>query len=141
MDDLAKKLRADADQIEVSISPQLDDRIRASLESANQDTSLPVAKSQPASFWWASSLTGVAATLAIIAIVNLNRPEPDIAITEPPPASMTMSNFEWNLQPAVLTETLEQELADIQSDLKKAEQAVRDDLRQTKVRARSEEGL
>ncbi|MGI9222113.1 MAG: hypothetical protein ACR2QS_13875 [Woeseiaceae bacterium] len=140
MDDLANKLRADAEQIDVSITPQLDDRIRASLESANQDKAQPAAKSQPASYWWASSLTGVAATLAIIAIVNLSGPEPDVAITEPPP-SLTMSNFEWNLQPAVLTETLEQELADIQSDLKKAEQVVRDDLRQTRVQARSEEGL
>ena len=141
MDDLAKKLRADSEQIEVSISPQLDDRIRASLESANQDPAAPSSRNQSTSFWWASSLTGVAATLAIIAIVNLNGQKPDVAITEPPPPSMAMTKFEWNLQPAVLTESLEQELADIQSDLKKAEQVVREDLGQTGMQAGSEEGL
>ncbi|MGI9201876.1 MAG: hypothetical protein ACR2QL_12505 [Woeseiaceae bacterium] len=141
MDDLAKKLQADAEQIEVSISPLLDDRIRASLEGANQDRAVPLKKSQPASFWWASSLTGVAAALAIIAVVNLSGSDPEVGITEPPPPSLAMSRIEFNLQPAVLTQTLEQELADFQADLKKAEQVVRDDLRQTGVKALSEEGL
>jgi hypothetical protein len=141
MDDLAKKLRADAEQIEVSISPLLDDRIRASLESANQDGVVTGRRSQSASFWWASSLTGIAAALALIAIVNVTGPEPEIGITEPPPPSLAMSRMEFNLQPAVLTQTLEQELADIQADLRKAEQVVRDDLEQTGVRALSKKGL
>ena len=141
MDDLAKKLQADAEQIEVSISPLLDDRIRASLESANQDGVATGSKSQPASFWWASSLTGIAAALALIAIVNVTGSDPEIGITEPPPPSLATSRMEFNLRPAVLTQTLEQELADIQADLRKAEQVVRDDLRQTDVKALSEEGL
>ena len=128
MDNLAKKLQADAEQIEVSVSPLLDDRIRASLESTSQDGAVPARQSQPPSFWWASSLTGVAAALAIIAIVNLTGSDPEIGVTEPPPPSLAMSRIEFNLQPAVLTQTLEQELVDIQADLKKAEQAVRDDI-------------
>lgn len=141
MDDLGKKLKTDAERIEVAISPQLDDRIRASLGSASQDPVTPIVKHQSATFWWASSLTGVAATVAFVAFVNLGGPEPDMAVTEPPPAAMPATRFEWNLQPAVLTQSLEQELADIQSDLKKAEQVVRDDLQHTGVRALSEKGL
>ena len=141
MDDLAKKLRADAEQIEVSISPQLDDRIRASLESATQDRPKPVSKKQPGSFWWASSLTGIAAAAAVIALINMNAADPDTAVTQPPPPSLSASRIDFNLKPAVLTQTLEQELQDIQSDLKKAEQAVRDDLPQTGVQALTDEGL
>jgi hypothetical protein len=127
MDKLAKQLREDADQVEILISAELDDRIRASLHSASQER-VPATDRRPASFWWASSLTGVAATLAVVAIVNLNGPEPEIGITEPAPTQFAVANFDWNLQPAVLTETLEQELVDFQADLKKAEQAVRSDL-------------
>ena len=87
MDDLAKKLRADAEQIEVSISPQLEDRIRASLESATQDRPEPVSKKQPRSFWWASSLTGIAAAAAVIAIINISGPDPDTTVNQPPPPS------------------------------------------------------
>ena len=140
MDDLAKKLRADAEQIEVSISPQLEDRIRASLESATQDRPQAASKQQPRSFWWASSLTGIAAAAAVIAVINMSGPDPDTAVTQPPP-SLSASRIDFNLKPAVLTQTLEQELQDIQSDLKKAEQAVRDDLRQTGVQALSDDGL
>lgn len=141
MDDLAKKLRADAEQIEVSISPQLEDRIRASLESATQDRPQAASKKQPRPFWWASSLTGIAAAAAVIAIININGPDSDTAVTQPPPPSLSASRIDFNLKPAVLTQTLEQELQDIQSDLKKAEQAVRDDLRQTGVQALTDEGL
>ena len=141
MDDLAKKLRADAEQIEVSISPQLEDRIRASLESATQDRPEPVSKTQSRSFWWASSLTGIAAAVAVIAIVNISGPDPEVAVTQPPPPSLSASGIDFNLKPAVLTQTLEQELQDIQSDFRKAEQAVREDLEQTGVRAHSAKGL
>ena len=141
MDDLAKKLRADAEQIEVSISPQLEDRIRASLESVTQDRPQAASKQQPRSFWWASSLTGIAAAAAVIAIINISGPDPDTAVTQPPPPSLSASRIDFNLKPAVLTQTLEQELQDIQSDLKKAEQAVRDDLPQTGVQALTDEGL
>lgn len=133
MDDLANKLRADAEQIEVSVSAQLDDRIRASLEGASQDKAVPARKSQPASFWWASSLTGIAATLLVIVIVNLTVQEPEPAITEPPLPQQLVGQFDWHLEPAVLTQTLEQELVAIQSDLKKAEQRVREDIEQVVV--------
>jgi hypothetical protein len=128
MDKLAKRLRDDADQIEVLVSPELDDRLRASVQGIKQEARAEkAATSRPASFWWASSLTGVAATLAVISIVNLTGPEPEIAITEPPAQAFSMPKFDWKPQPAMLTEILEEELENIQSDLKKAEQAVKED--------------
>jgi hypothetical protein len=128
MDKLAKRLREDAQQIEIRISPELENRIEASLRSVDQDSVAPAKSRQPASFWWASSLTGIAATIAIVAIVNLSGPEPELGITEPPQQVFSVPQFDWKPKTAILTETLEQELIDIQSDLKKAEQKVRDDL-------------
>ena len=128
MDKLAKRLREDADQIEVLISPELDNRIRASLQSISQEGGSTAKNRQSTSFWWASSLTGVAATLAIVAVVNLSEPEPEVGITEPPQQTFSIPQFDWKPKRAMLTETLDQELVDIQSDLKKAEQTVRDDL-------------
>jgi hypothetical protein len=128
MDKLAKRLRDDADQIEVMISPELESRIEASLRSVSQAGAAPVKSRQSAWFWWASSLTGVAATLAIVIVVNFSKPEPDAGITEPPQQALSVPQFDWKLKTAMLTETLEQELVDIQSDLKKAEQTVRDDI-------------
>jgi hypothetical protein len=128
MDDLAKQLRQDADQIKVLITPELENRIQASLRSVAQDDGESVKSRQSAWFWWASSVTGVAATLAIIVVVNLSKPELETAITEPPQQTLSVPKFDWKLKPAVLTDTLEQELVDIQSDLKKAEQTVRADI-------------
>jgi hypothetical protein len=128
MDKLAKRLREDAQQIEIRISPELENRIEASLRSVDQDSVAPEKSRQSASFWWASSLTGVAATLAIVAVVNFSKPEPQIGITEPPQQTFSVPQFDWKPKTAMLTESLEQELVDIQSDLKKAEQTVRDDI-------------
>jgi hypothetical protein len=129
MDKLAKRLRDDAGQIDVVISAELDARIRASLEGAKQEARVSASGvRRPAAFWWASSLTGVTAAIVVVVIVNLNRPEPGIAITEPPMQAFTVPQFEWKPKTAMLTETLEKELEDIQSDLKKAEQVVKEDI-------------
>ena len=133
MDKLAKELREDAQRIEAKVSPQLEERIRASLASAAQERAPAAPASHAASFWWASSLTGIAATLLVIVVVNLSLDEPEPAITEPAATPQVAAQFDWNLKPAMLTETLEQELVDIQSDLKKAERVVREDIEQIGV--------
>ena len=138
MDKLAEQLRKDAEQIDAQISVQLDERIRASLESMSQDqVEAPTPRPQ-AAFWWASSLTGIAATMLVIAIVNLSSTEPEPVVTQPPTSEYIAAQFDWNLKPAVLTQTLEKELVDIQADLKKAEQALRDDIEQIGVDTREE---
>lgn len=139
MDKLAEQLRRDAEQIDAQVSPQLEDRIRASLESASQDQPDARPARPSATFWWASSLTGIAAAVLVITLVNLSSTEPESSVTQPPPADYVASQFgDWNLQPAVLTQTLEQELDDIQADLRKAEQALREDIEQIGVKTDSD---
>lgn len=131
MDKLAEQLRRDAEQIDAQVSAQLDERIRASLQSASQERPAAAAERPSAPFWWASSLTGIAATLLVIVIVNLPSTEPEPGITQPPPADSTAMRFDGlKLKEAVSTQTLEQELINIQTDLRKAGQALRDDIEQ-----------
>jgi hypothetical protein len=129
MDKLAKRLRDDADQIECAVSDELNDRIDASLQGIQvQAAQKPVAESRPASFWWVSSLTGVAVAATIIVAINLQAPEPQPGSTEPAASALTVPSIEWNAQSAVLTRPLQQEIEDLQSDLEKAEEAVKQDI-------------
>ncbi len=129
MDKLANRLRQDAEKIEVAVSDELDSRIAASLRSVTPQTeSVPLPESRrPAMFWWASSLTGIAAAAAVITIVNSqSAPEPPA----PTPADIiaAVPVIDWNAETAVYTGPLEQELQDLQSDIRKAEQKVREDI-------------
>ena len=127
MDKLARQLREDAAKINVEVSAELDDRIRSSLQGVMPELprdSLPPVK--PRSMWWASSLTGIAAVAALILVLNLNEPE------SVPPRNDTVvpsiSTPDWIFENAMMTEPLEQELADLEADLKKAEDAVRKEI-------------
>lgn len=127
MDKLAKRLRQDADNIEVAVSDELDHRIAASLRSVTPEAEsvrVPASR-RPAMFWWASSLTGIATAAAVIVIVNTQQP------AEPPtPANIVAAVpvIDWKTETAMLTGQLQQELEDLQSDIKKAEQKVREDI-------------
>lgn len=129
MDKLARQLRDDAERIECAVSPQLDDRIRASLEGvqpAQAGRRAPTAR--PLTFWWASSLTGIAAAIAVIVTLNLRDPVAVQGVTEPAPQGLVIPSIEWQAETAVLTSPLEQEIEDLQTDLKKAEESVRQDI-------------
>ena len=128
MDKLAKRLREDAEQINVTVSDELDRRIDASLRAVTpprgSDRQQPVAR--PPLVWWASSITGFVAALAVIGIVNWQsgqQPE-----TAPVPLAELQPPIELNLEAAMLTAPLEEELENLQSDLKKAEEKVRRDI-------------
>ncbi len=128
MDKLAKRLRDDAASIDAKISAELDHRIQASLQGIEPERTRPA--SRPArrySRWWASSLTGIAAAIAVIAIINLERPGPEPIVSNPvQPLVLPIINLK--VEAAMLTSPLQQELEDLQSDLRKAEQAVREDI-------------
>jgi hypothetical protein len=131
MDKLAKQLRDDARQIDCTISDELDDRISASLHGITpQAAHEPRAAARPAWFWWASSLTGVAGAVAVMLIVNLQTPEPQPVAAEPAVTPLILPAIEWHTETAVLTSPLEEEIENLQSDLKKAEEAVRKDIDQ-----------
>ena len=129
MDKLAKQLREDAEKIECTVSDDLDARIRASLQGIKPEAQhRPKRESKSFSFWWASSLTGVAAAIAVIAVVNLQAPEPAPVTAATMAQPLVLPTIQWNAQTAVFTSPLEQEIDNLQSDLKKAEEAVKQDI-------------
>ena len=129
MDKLAKQLRDDAHRIECSVSDELEDRVRASLEGIEPEPAQrPRRESKSFSFWWASSLTGVAAAIAMIAFINLQTPGPGPVATDSNPQPLVIPTVQWHTETAVLTSPLEQEFEDLQADLKKAEEAVKQDI-------------
>ena len=127
MDKLAKQLRADAANINVEVSVELEDRIRASLHSvAPERMREREAPQRPRSTWWASSLTGIAAVTIVIVLLNLDQPEPPVVDI----ATQAGNIFQPQLiiSPAVMTAPLRKELEDLEADLKKAEEVVRKEI-------------
>ena len=129
MDKLALKLREDADKINVAISDELDHRIEASLRAAPPARpARPVPQARPPWFWLASALTGATAAIAVIAIVNLQDVDGPVAPTPTIVAADPMPLLNLDTEVVTLTAPLEQELEDLRSDLKKAEEKVRRDI-------------
>jgi len=129
MDKLAQRLRADADNIDATISDELDYRIEASLRAVTPERAQrPAPRARPPWFWLASALTGAAAALAVIAIVNVQTAdEPEVlpvtvVAGEAPPLLFL------DTEAVELTAPLQKELESLQSDLEKAEKKVRRDL-------------
>jgi len=136
MDKLAKQLRADAERIDVAVSDELEQRILASLHAvsprteAGPDRAAPL-QQRPARFWWASSLTGIAAAALVIVIINSQSRQPDSelpgegATISPVIAMTTMPVIDWKAESAMLTSPLREELENLRSDIKKAEEKVK----------------
>ena len=133
MDKLERKLREDASRIDAQVSAQLDSRIRASLNAIEPESARQrKAARRPVSFWLASSLTGITAALAVIAVLNLtdsNEPEPAPRTVVGNTAPVGIPVLDLEIEAATLTSPLTQELEDLQADLKKAEEIVRGDVR------------
>jgi len=132
MDKLAKQLKDDAARIDVQISDEFDRRISASLQGVMPEVpEADVVRQRPAAFWWASSLTGVAAALIIVAVINSQSQIESVpaVIAETSPVSVaTMPTIDWKAESAMLTRPLQQELEDLQADLKKAEEKVKKEI-------------
>ena len=129
MDKLANRLRHDADNIDAKVSDELDRRIRASLNgvtpATDQQATTPPAR--PAGFWWASSLTGIAAAVAVIAIINSQQAAP---VPQATPANIfaAVPVIDLQAETAMMTSPLQQELDALQSDIRKAERRVREEI-------------
>ncbi|MDX1499319.1 MAG: hypothetical protein R3176_05450 [Woeseiaceae bacterium] len=132
MDKFAERLRDDAARIDVTVAPELEARIRASLEATERAAGAPE-RERKASLprWWATTLTGAALAAAVIVALNL-RPgstvEPAIESGVPDLAAVDLPRVPLRVEPAVLTSPLEEEYAHLKSDLEKAEKAVREQL-------------
>ncbi len=128
MDKLAKRLRADADKIEVRVSDELDRRIEASLHAVTPEAGKRQPAGRPPLFWWASAITGATAALAVIAIVNWQVPDESAVVPTQVAAVEQLPAIDLRAEAAMLTQPLEQEFENLQSDLKKAEKKVRRDI-------------
>ena len=126
MDKLAKRLRDDAARIDVNVSDELDRRIEASLLAVTPEVAdeRPVTPARPPMFWWASTITGIAAAVAVIAIMNLQAPQQPAADV-PLNIVAVVPEIDLKAEAAVLTNPLQEELENLESDLKKAEEKVR----------------
>ncbi len=134
MDNLTRKLREDAATIDAEISAQLDSRIKASLAAVEPEAARRRKPARrPVSFWLASSLTGMAAALALIAVLNIDDSSEPAAVPRTvagnPAQPLDIPALDLDVEAAMLTEPLARELEDLQADLKKAEEVVRGDVR------------
>ena len=140
MGDFEKRLKQDAMQIDAAVSPEFADRIDASLRSVGRD--IPIVEQRPPSnrLWWASSLTGLAMALAVVAVVNWNS-----EMAEAPPqiqvdgGSETVPDHREYLrqlqeqmvpQPGSVkfANSLEEELNNLQADFEKVRENVARDI-------------
>ena len=134
MDKLERRLKEDAALIKAELAPELQERIRASLESTQPaKQTLRTTKTPGTSLWWASSLTGLAAAALLIVVINWNGGvEPVVEVSDAVPPGITwsiQSGFPLNVETAEWTAPLEEELKNLQSDLEKARESVERDLR------------
>jgi hypothetical protein len=88
--------------------------------------------------WWASSLTGLAAAAAVIALLNWNRPDPEPVLPEQtafqvvPDAREYLQQIQGRLplraETADFKHGLEDELVKLQADFEKARENVNRDI-------------
>jgi hypothetical protein len=137
MDEFEKRLKRDADAIQADIPPVLRSRIDASLSGVETVRPVNRVHRSQTRLWWASSLTGLAAAIAVIGFINWNTPVPGPDIppivsgaTVPAPVLLDLMAIPPNLnvRTADFTSPLEEELIKLQEDLEKARESVREDV-------------
>lgn len=136
MDEFEKRLKRDAENIETGVSPELRQRIDASLRGTERIKPVPESRTSGINIWWASSLTGLAAAIIVIVLINWNRPVAEPALVEPVadrtvPAAIE-ELYEFNpprlIKTAEFTTPLEEELANLEADIEHARETVRKDI-------------
>lgn len=134
MDEITRRLKEDADAIDAAASPEFRARLDASLRSIGEVPPSPVAERTPVTrLWLVSSLTGLAAAVAVIALINWQAPADDpgpaMATTVPDPVGIVGHGLPLDVSTAEFAAPLEEELERLQADLEKARENVRRDMR------------
>ena len=142
MDELKARLIEDAGEIEAVVSPELQQRIDASLHAARETRS--VAGGRPAkrnSLWLISSLTGLTAAALVILVISWNQPPETVPQVQVAGQQLEVTDnalldgwnitggLSLNIESADLTRSLEDELVNLQSDLEKARENVEQDIK------------
>jgi hypothetical protein len=134
MDEFENRLKRDAGAIQAELSPELKSRIDASLRATEQIRPVPESRTTGMNIWWASSLTGLAAAISIIVLINWNQPAP---VPVEPVATHTVPDLpdeSADLNPPLLFKTadfaspLEEEMIRLQADIEKARESVKKDI-------------
>jgi hypothetical protein len=133
MDEFENRLKRDAEEIRVGISPELRTRIDASLRATEQIRPVPESPASGMNLWWASSLTGLAAAVIVIVLINWNRPTNELVPVEavasvPDNINQNQGLYRPQLKTAVFTKPLEEELIRLQADIERARQNVKEDI-------------
>jgi hypothetical protein len=135
MDKFAKRLKEDAAAIDATVSDDFERRLAASLAATRVVDPVPVRRSAPATLWWASSLTGLAAAVAVIVVLNWGASGPAVEADTPFARSTVPELVEplavppgLDVRTADFTSPLEVELEKLRSDIEKARETVREDL-------------
>ena len=136
MDELERRLRADAAELRVEVSETFEKRIDAALAAAVRVEEPPRARQRR--FWWVSALGGAATAMVAILLLNLRAdrvpapPNPDRQAQTrvvPEAVEQTQNPFVLDTRSAVLTEPLEEELEHLKADFERARDEVAGDLR------------
>jgi len=136
MDEFENRLKRDAAAVQAEVPPELRSRIDASLRGVEPIRTVSPARPATNRLWWASSLTGLAAVIALVVIGNFSEPDSAsvqevdvVARTEPPlPVDLPLLAPELDIRSAEFISPLEEELLKLRSDLEKARDNVREDV-------------
>lgn len=135
MDEFERRLKRDAEDIRGGISPELRSRIDASLRATEQIRPVPESRTSGMNLWWASSLTGLAAAIIVIVLINWNQsatgPLPAATLaneTVPSYVNEFQSLYRPPLKTAEFTRPLEEELVRLQADIERARASVKEDI-------------
>jgi len=135
MDEFEQRLKHDAEKIDTGDTAALRARIDASIRATNRIRPVPETRDSGIGLWWASSITGLAAALVVIVLINVNRPdtpdtpaEPVVHETVPEYIEELQGLARPEIRTADFTSPLEDELVRLRADIERARQTVREEI-------------
>lgn len=136
MDEFEQRLKRDAEDIRAEITPEFSERIDVSIRATKRIKPVPDSRTSGINLWWTSSLTGLAAAIIVIVLINWNRPVAEPVPVEPVAERTVPAAIDelQGLSPPRLIKTaefttpLEEELARLQADIERARATVRKDI-------------
>lgn len=138
MDEFEDRMKRDALAIDASVSPELRARIDASLRGTQQIRPVAESRTGGMNLWRASSITGLAAAVGVIALINWNSPVVDIVpeervafVTVPEYIEELQSRYPTRLENADFASPLEEELLKLRADIERAKANVEADIKFT----------